>query len=247
MITPASRRRASSPAASRLRQRPRVHREEHGAVSGERDQAVRDGGQLRRVVDERGAVQRHERVAAGLDAELLPAAARAGGVEVLEQRVDHRVADEVDAGCDPLALEVRDRLLRVREQDVADVVGEDAVVLLRHRPVEAAQARLDVRDLDAELDGGERARERRVDVAGDDAEVDLALHQHPLDPDQRLRRLLAVRSRADAEELVRPRHPELAEEDVRHRVVVVLPRMQEHELQGGIERGQLPVAPEPTS
>ena len=46
---------------------------------------------------------------------------------------------------------------------------------------------------------------------------------------------------ADAEELVRPRHPELAEEDVRHRVVVVLPRMQEHELQGGIERGQLPV------
>ena len=65
--------------------------------------------------------------------------------------------------------------------------------------------------------------------------------QDPLDPDERLRRLLGVRSGADAEELVRPRHPELAEEDVRHRVVVVLPRVQEHELQGGVERGQLPV------
>ena len=85
------------------------------------------------------------------------------------------------------------------------------------------------------------AGERRVDVAGDDAEVDLVLEQDPLDADQGLGGLLGVASRADAEEHVRPRHPELAEEDVRHLVVVVLPRVQEQELQGGIERGQLPV------
>ena len=46
-----------------------------------------------------------------------------------------------------------------------DRVGGDAVDLLGHLAVEAAQAGLDVRHRDAELDRGERGGERRVDVA----------------------------------------------------------------------------------
>ena len=80
----------------------------------------------------------------------------------------------------------------MREEDGAHVVGEAAVVLLRHRRVEAAEARLDVRDRNPELRRRERARERRVDVAGHDDERGLVLDEHRLDPDERTRRLLRV-------------------------------------------------------
>src|SRR5215213_2827003 len=129
----------------------------------------------------------------------------------------------------------------MREQDVAQVVGEHAVVLLGHCTVEAPQARFDVRDRDPELHGGERRCQRGVDVAGNHAEADLTLAQHGLDPHERLRGLLGVGPGADGEELVRPRHPQFTEEDVRHSVVVVLPGVQERELQARVERGQLPV------
>ena len=91
----------------------------------------------------------------------------------------------------------------------AQVVGEQAVVLLRHRRVEAAQAGLEVRDRDVELDRGERAGERRVDVARDDDAGRAPLEQHLLDADERPRRLLAVRAGADAEEDVRLGQAEL--------------------------------------
>ena len=96
----------ASVVAGRLQvaERPRVHREEDRVVAGERDQPVGDRRQLRGVVDERGTVERHEGVLARLKPELLPALPLPGSVEMLEQRVDHRVADEVDAGRDPLAL-----------------------------------------------------------------------------------------------------------------------------------------------
>ena len=249
-------RRGREHAASRRRRRrrsPPVARASAGERGrgrqrrGERDQAVGDRGQLLGVVDERRPVQRDERVVARLDAELLPAPARARRVDVLEQRVDHRVPDEVHRRRDPLALEVRDRLLRVGEQDVAEVVGEHAVVLLRHRAVEAAEPRLDVRDGTPSFT-----------AASAPASVELtspATTQRSVSRSSSTRSTptsaFAVCSACVPEPTPRnssgARHPELAEEDVRHRVVVVLPRVQEHELQGGVERGQLPGRPAPTS
>ena len=138
----------------------------------------------------------------------------------------------------PSVREVLDRLLLVDEQQARDVIGEHAVVLLGHRAVAAAQARLEVRDRDLELHRRERSRERRVHVAGDDDERRLALQQHLLDADERPGGLLGVRAGADAEEDVRRRQPELLEEDRRHVGVVVLPGVHEHELEAGIERLQ---------
>ena len=97
----------------------------------------------------------------------------AGRVDVREQRVDHRVADEMDASSRsiPSAARFSSAFSRVDEQDVLEMVGQHAVVLLGHRAVAAAQARLEMRDRDVELDRRERAGERRVHVAGDDDEV----------------------------------------------------------------------------
>ena len=59
------------------------------------------------------------------------------------------------------------------------MVGQLAVVLLRHRRVEAAQARFDVRDRNRELHGRERCGERRVDVTHDDDERGLVAPRAP--------------------------------------------------------------------
>ena len=84
-------------------------------------------------------------------------------------------------------------------------------------------------DRDVELDGRERARERRVDVARDDHEVGLLRFDHGGDARERTRCLLRMAARADPEEDVRLGHPELAEEDVGHLLVVVLSGVDEDE------------------
>ncbi len=76
-----------------------------------------------------------------------------GGL-VLEERVDHHVSDQKHlVGGDALPGEVVDAALLGAEQEIADRVGEHAVDFLGHGSVEAAEARLDVDQLDAELHG----------------------------------------------------------------------------------------------
>ena len=101
---------------------------------------------------------------------------------------------------DALAVKVRRSPLRVREEDLTQVIGQPPVCLFRHRLVEASKARLDVRDRDMELRCGQGGRKRGVDVAGDDNERRKVLKQDLLDPDERLRRLLSVRPGADTKE-----------------------------------------------
>ncbi len=61
------------------------------------------------------------------------------------QRVDHQVADEMHpVGRDALACEVVVGAALGRVEQVGDLVGQDAVDLLRHAAVEAAQPGLDV-------------------------------------------------------------------------------------------------------
>ena len=195
-----------------------MHREDERLRLGERDERGDGLAERLRVVDERRPVQRHEAVPAGLEAECAPRRVRLRVVDVLEHGVDHRVADELDAlGSDPLAAEVVDGALRVREQEVGEMVGELAVVLLRHRPVEAAEPGLDVRERNARLRRGERAGERGVHVARDDDRGRLPLEEHLLDADERSRDLLAVGAGADTEEDVRLGQVELGEKDIRHR------------------------------
>ena len=112
-----------------------------GISRAERRQS-RDRLAEQRSVDEGGAVQGDEHVAARLDAEPGRRARAAEALLERDQRVDHRVADEVHALVgDPLGAQVLDRLVAVEEELVGELVGDDPVELLGHRAVEAAQAR----------------------------------------------------------------------------------------------------------
>jgi hypothetical protein len=110
----------------------------------------------------------------------------------------------------------------VREAEVRELIDEHAVDFLGHRAVEVPQAGLDVRDRNSELGGGKCSSEGRVDIARNDDQLRLLHLKGFFDADERASCLGAVRARTDAERIVRNRKPELVEEHIRHRLVVVL-------------------------
>ena len=67
-----------------------------------------------------------------------------------------------------LLLEVAHARIGGREQQVRQVIGDDAIDLLRHPAIEAAQPGLDVRERDVELGRRQRRGQRRVGVAVDE-------------------------------------------------------------------------------
>jgi hypothetical protein len=75
---------------------------------------------------------------------------------------------------------------------------------------------------DPELRCRQRDGERRVDVATRAHQVGAPIEQHLLEGPQRTRGLRAVRARADAQEDVRLRQPQVREHLGRHPLVVVL-------------------------
>ena len=149
-------------------------------------------------------------------------------------RVEHHVADDLDAARDLLAVEDLLRAVVGREEQLREPVGLDPVVLLRHRVVVAAQPGLDVRQRDSGLDRGPRATERRVRVAVD---------EHPVRP-LRGDRIDAARAAArrasrppqpaDLEPVARLAEPELLEEHPRQLAVVVLPRVHDDLVDSGL-------------
>ena len=148
---------------------------------------------------------------------------RVKAVELAEEGVDHRVADEVDPVLgDALAHELRDRLRARREQEVGQGIGDDPVDLLGHGPVVAPQPCLDVGEGTAGLRRHERRGERRVDVTVDHDQRRIELGEGRLEGDEQRRRLAGVRARSDAEIEVRLGQGEVAEEDVGQPRVVVL-------------------------
>ena len=102
------------------------------------------------------------------------------------------------------------------------MVREHAVELLRHRAVERTHAGLDVRDRDARLRRGQRAGQCGVRVAVDQDAVRPALGEQRGDRREHPRGLLGVRPAVDAQLQLRARDAELAHEDRRKLVVVVL-------------------------
>ena len=121
-----------------------------------------------------------------------------------------------------LARQVIDGKSARTEQQIGAMVGEDAVQLLRHRAVEAAQSGLDVRQWQAELRRCQRAGKRRVRIAVDQHALGSLFQQHLLDALQHPSDLAGVAIRADAEVVVGRGNVELGEEDVGKQRVVVL-------------------------
>jgi hypothetical protein len=86
-----------------------------------------------------------------------------------EDGVVHHVPGHDDVAPDVVLTEGRRGVLRRSQKEVGAVVGEDAVYLLRHRPLLAAEPGLDVCQRRLALGRDQRRRERRVRVP---------VHQH---------------------------------------------------------------------
>jgi hypothetical protein len=140
------------------------------------------------------------------------------------------LADVADPlALDPLAPQVLLARGLAHQQQVAEGVRHQPVDLLRHPAVERAEPRLDVGHRDPELHRGERAGHRRVHVAdhhhggGTGRGREQVLLVGGQDP----RRLLPVRPGAHAQRHLGLSDPQIAEEDARHPLVVVLPGVDE--------------------
>ena len=204
-----------------------MHREDQRQRLRDLAERADDAGEDGRVVHVGRAVHRHGAVARVLRLEVSAfERARVGALQLVdleEQVVDHHVSDVVDGR---LVLAFAEQVLDAgrfgREEHVRDGVGHEAVDLLGHRAVAAAQAGLDVRDGQLCLLRDDGAGERGVHVADDerhrgDVVRDALLVRHH-DPGG----LLGVRSAAGAHEHVGLRDAEFLEEDLVHVPVVVL-------------------------
>ena len=134
-------------------------------------------------------------------------------------------------GGDTLSEQVGIRVARRGEEQVGELVGDQAIDLFGHGAVARAQPGLDVRDRHLELGAHEGTRQGRVDVADDEHPRWPPLLHDALEGDHRARRLLGVRAAADAEEDVGLRQLQVLEEDLGHLVVVVLPGVHEQLLE----------------
>ena len=103
-------------------------------------------------------------------------------LEMRQQRVDHRVADEVDPpGRRPGGDEVVDTLGACHEQELREEVRDPPVDLLGHRVVEGSKAGLDVGHRQIDLRRHERRGNGRIDVAVDHRERRPDLRECPLE------------------------------------------------------------------
>ena len=96
-----------------------------------------------------------------------------------------------------------------------------------HRPIEAAQPCLDMAHAPSKLLGGERCGERRVDIARHEHNIRAEFLQQRLQPLEYPSGPSGVRPRADLGIGVGPGQSQLSEEHPRHRVVIVLPGVDE--------------------
>ena len=112
----------------------------------------------------------------------------------------------------PFRAQVVVGVLRGRQQEIGETIGDDAIDLFRHLAIEAAQACLEMRHRNQQLRRDNRRRHRRVHVAGHDNKVGFVLETHRLESQHHLRGLHSVRRRADVEVAVRRRQPEFLQE-----------------------------------
>src|SRR5882672_3039831 len=139
------------------------------------------------------------------------------------ERVDHDVADAVDLVCrDALGQQVGVCIPGGRPQKIADRIGYEAIDLLGHAPVAAAQAGLQVHDRDPQLRPNHGAGGGRIDVAHHHNGVRTLALAHNFVSDHGASGLLRVRAAADFQVMGRLRQAQVAEEGLRHVRVIVL-------------------------
>ena len=138
--------------------------------------------------------------------------------QVSLDRVFDRVSDEANAiFAESFSTQIFDRLFGRGEQQLRKVVDHHAIDLFRHGAVEASEAGLDVRDLDAvDFRGRESARQSRIRVAVDEDPVGPCFRQSFAESDQHLARLGRVPARADAKSVRRTIELEFVPEDFVH-------------------------------
>ena len=194
-------------------------------------QCFEDAGQNPLIVDVAGAVHGQRRVALGGQAQLAAQIEGRRQRPVLEQGVDHHVADEENLiGGHPLGGQVLVGEMVGGEEIVAKDVGAEAVDLLGHGHVPRAQPGLDVRDLDPQLLGGDGTGHGRIDVADDDDQIGPLLQADLFELDHDPRRLLGVGAAADLQVDIRLGHAEIDEKGLAHFFVVMLPGMHQQML-----------------
>jgi len=150
----------------------------------------------------------------------------AGQLFVLSDCVDDGVASHLDAPVrNRLGPELVGRLLGGCKEVLGGVVDEYPVELLRHLPVEAPEAGLDVGQGPVALAGDNAAREGRVRVALDDDDVGRFALEHLSQTRHHLARLGRVVARPDFEVVLRGRQFQVVEEHLVEALGVVLARM----------------------
>ena len=220
-----------------LQPRPGTRMQRQDDLPGDRAQQRDEHPEPRRVVDVAGAVRGRDDVLTGLDARLAQRREVLARPRLDEVRdVDHDVPHEAHGAGDALAAQVLHRGVARREQQIAEMVGEDAVELLRHPAVEGPHPRLDVRDRDPRLRRREAAGERRVRVAVDEHRVRALLGEQGPERGEHPRGLLRVRPRPEAELALGARNPQLVDEHRGQLVVVVLAGVHEDLVVLGAQR-----------
>jgi hypothetical protein len=212
-------------------------------------QHAQQGRQLLGPVDIRRAVQRHHAITPRIvenrriDTGHLQRLRRGmGELAIRQQGIDHHVADKTHAFLgDPFARQVGLGAALGGIQAVGDLVGEDAVDLLRHRPVVAAQAGFDMHHRHFLLGADQRTGQRRIHVADDQHAGRPLCIDYRLETPHHFRGLHRVRCRTHLEIDVRMRQTQVHEQAIVHVPVVVLTSMHEQRRQCrmvGAERAQ---------
>ena len=165
-----------------LLERAGVDGEEDRDALGDQVEGRKDALECLFIVDIGGPVEGEEGVGGGYalaaEPELVEDLGLFGPLDELHQAVDHDIAHEVDLfRGDALVLEVCVGLFAGGEEEVRDLVCEQAVYLLGHGAVEGAEAGLDVGHRDVELGGIEGAGYGGVHVPHDDDEVGALFEQ----------------------------------------------------------------------
>ena len=170
-----------------------------GHFCGDGVDGAQEVGKFFRGVHVRGTMEREDTEAAPavavFEAKLVSNLGLLGDGKKMAQRIDHYVADQEDALAGAAFLEQMLHAIFFRDEKiVGNGVGEDAIDLLGHCAVKAAQASFDVSNANAELRCGERHRDGGIDIADDEDQVGLAFQENGLDAFQDFGGLRGVRT-----------------------------------------------------
>ncbi len=186
-------------------------------------ESVEDGPEAPLLVHVLGPVHGHEEVGACCDPQPLENVALLDPRPVVPDHLADRVARHVDVmPGDPFPEKVRPAPLGVGHQDIARVVDDPPVHLLRHAVVIAAVAGLHVEDGDAHPFGDDRG-ETAVRVAEDQQPVRPLDGHDLLGPADDPADLVAERAPLDPKVVIGLPDSEVPEEDLVQVRVVVLP------------------------